>query len=178
MSGLVGNSQDTFYRLPVTSYQVISYLLWSFCTHFLVVSDPVTTISYPGHFVPILVISYLGHLGTKWLHGGQFVPKSFRTFFWSFHSPFGHFVTSKDGWMDRWMDWRTDGRTGVFWLKWQINVLLLIVTQWNSLSFLKSFNNCQTLLSAPSTCQNKDARRQSLVSLISMCTSWPIIRSN
>ena len=30
-----------------------------------VISYPVTTISYPGHFVPILVISYLGQLGTK-----------------------------------------------------------------------------------------------------------------
>ena len=65
--------------------QVISYLLWSFRTSFLVISYPVTTISYPGHFVPSLVISYLGQLGTKWLYGGQFVPKCFRTLF-------GHFV--------------------------------------------------------------------------------------
>ena len=92
--------------------QVISYLLWSFRTYFLVSSYPVTTISYPGHVVPILVISYLGQLGTKWLYGGQFVPKSFRTHF-------GHFVPNlvisyaarMDGWMDRW----TNKRTGVFW---------------------------------------------------------------
>ena len=74
--------------------QVISYLLWSFRTYVLVISYPVTTISYPGHVVPILVISYLGQLGTKWLHSGQFVPKLFRTHF-------GHFVPSKDGWMDQ-----------------------------------------------------------------------------
>ena len=92
--------------------QVISYLLWSFRTYFLVISYPVTTISYPGHFLPILVISYLVQLGTKLLYGGQFVPKSFRTLF-------GHFVCilviwCMDGWMegcmDWWMDWRTDGR--------------------------------------------------------------------
>ena len=53
---------------------------------------PVTTISYPGHFVPILVISYPAKM---------------------------------DGWVDGWIDERTEG---VFWLKWQINVLLLIVT--------------------------------------------------
>ena len=58
---------------------------WSFRTYFLVISYPVTTISYPGHFVPSLVISDLGQLGTKWLYGGQFVPKTFRTLF-------GHFV--------------------------------------------------------------------------------------
>ena len=45
--------------------QVISYLLWSFRTYFLVILYPVTTILYPGHFVPILVILYLGQLGTK-----------------------------------------------------------------------------------------------------------------
>ena len=45
--------------------RVISHLLWSFRTHVLVVSYPVTTISYPGHFVPSLVISYLGQMGTK-----------------------------------------------------------------------------------------------------------------
>ena len=108
--------------------QVISYLLWSFHTYFLVISYPVTTISYPGHFVPILVISYLGQLGTKWLYGGQFVPKSFRNLFGHFLPIFGHFVPSKDGWMDGWMDGLTNGWTDVFWLKWQINVLLLIVT--------------------------------------------------
>ena len=88
--------------------QVISYLLWSFRTYVLVISYPVTTISYPGHFVPILVISYLGQVGTKWLYGGQFVPKSFRTLF-------GHFVPilviSYPARMYGWMDWRTDGRT-------------------------------------------------------------------
>ena len=31
----------------------------SFRTHVLVISYPVTTILYPGHFVPTLVISYL-----------------------------------------------------------------------------------------------------------------------
>ena len=93
--------------------QVISYVFWSFRTYFLVISYPVTTISYPGHFVPILVISYLVQLGTKWLYGGQFVPKSFCTLF-------GHFVPiwSLDGCMHAcmhgrkggWMEWQTDGR--------------------------------------------------------------------
>ena len=110
--------------------QVISYLLWSFRTYFLGISYPVTTISYPDHFVPISVISYIGELGTKRLYGGQFLPKSFRTLF-------GHFVPifviSYPAKMDGW----TNGRTGVFWLKWQINVLLLIVTLCSSLSFLK-----------------------------------------
>ena len=37
----------------------------SFRTYFLVISYPVTTILYPGHFVPILVISYLGQLSNS-----------------------------------------------------------------------------------------------------------------
>ena len=95
--------------------QVISYLLWSFHTYFLVISYPVTTISYPGHFVPILVISYLGQLGTKWLYGGQIVPKSFRTLFGHFvptvviSYPFCSFRTQQrwmDGWIDKWTDKR------------------------------------------------------------------------
>ena len=45
--------------------QVILYLLWSFHTYLLAISYPVTIISYPGDFVPILVISYLGQLGMK-----------------------------------------------------------------------------------------------------------------
>ena len=92
--------------------QVFSYLLWSFRTYFLVISYPVTTISYPGHFVPILVISYLGQLGTKWLYGGQFVPKSFRTLF-------GHFVPilviSYPEKMDGWIDERTDRQACFDW---------------------------------------------------------------
>ena len=77
--------------------QVMSYLLLSFRTYFLVISYLVTTISYPGHFVPILVISYLsylGQLGTKWLYGGQFVaPLVFgiQTVLWRWGR----------GWMDR-----------------------------------------------------------------------------
>ena len=101
--------------------QVISYLLWSFRTYFLAILYPVTTISYSGHFVPILVILYLGQLGTKWLYGGQFVPKSFRTIFCPFVPIFFISYPAK-------MDGLTNGRTAVFWLKWQINVLLLIVT--------------------------------------------------
>ena len=116
---LTGNLHIIPYQLVASHFvprsfrtQVISYLLWSFRTYFLVILYPVTTISYPGHFVPILVISYLVQLGTKWLFGGQFVPKSFRTLF-------GHFVPSlvigwMHAWMDGrkggWMDWRTDGR--------------------------------------------------------------------
>ena len=93
--------------------QVISYLLWSFRTYFLAISYPVITILYPGHFVPILVISYLGQLGMKWLYGGQFIPKSLRT-------RFGHFVpilvvwylAKMDGWMDGWIDERAGGQAG------------------------------------------------------------------
>ena len=70
--------------------------------------------SYPGHFVPILVISYLGKLSTKWLYGGQFVPKSFRTLF-------GHFVPIFVISYPAKMDGLQNGRTSVFWLKWQIN---------------------------------------------------------
>ena len=136
----------------------------SFRTYLLVISYPVTTISYPGHFVPILVISYLSQLSTKWLHGGQFVPKLFR-------SLFGHFVPilviSYPAKMDGWIDERTDGRTGVFWLKCQINVSLFVtlwyfVIFWNPLIIAKPF--CRRL----QTRQNKGARRQSLVSLVSL----------
>ena len=107
-------------------------------------------ISYPGHFVPSLVISYLlfGHFVPSnshfvprsfHTHFGNFVPrwigyemiiwrsirtKVFSYTFWSFRTRFGQFISSKVGWIDG----LTNGRTGVFWLKWQINVLLLIVT--------------------------------------------------
>ena len=83
-------------------------------------------ISYPGHFVPTLVISYLlfGHFVPSnnhfvprsfCTHFGHFVPRStgyemtiwwsIRTQvisypFWSFYTHFGHFVPSNDGWMD------------------------------------------------------------------------------
>ena len=84
----------------------------SFRTYFSVISYPVTTISYLGHFVPNLVISYLGQLGTKWLYGGRFVLKSFRTLF-------GHFVPilviSYPAKMDGWVDWRTDGQACFDW---------------------------------------------------------------
>ena len=89
-------------------------------------------ISYPGHFVPTLVISYLlfGHFVPS---NNHFVPRSFRTHFghfvprstgyemtiwwsirtqvisypfWSFRTHFRHFVPSKDGWIDE----RTDRR--------------------------------------------------------------------
>ena len=89
-------------------------------------------ISYPGHFVPTLVISYLffGHFAPS---NNHFVPRSFRTHFghfvprstgyemtiwwsirtqvisypfWSFRTHFCHFVPSKDGWIDE----RTDRR--------------------------------------------------------------------
>ena len=112
-------------------------------------------ISYPGHFVLTLVISYLlfrlfvpsnNHFVPRSFrtHFGHFVPKStgyemtiwwsIRTQvipypFWSFRTHFGHFVPSKDGWMGGLMN----GWTDMFWLKWQINVLLLIVTWCNSL---------------------------------------------
>ena len=126
--------------------QVISYLLWSFRTYVLVISYPVTTISYPGHFVPILVISYLGQLGTKWLHGGQFVSKLFRTLF-------GHFVPilviSYPAKMDRWIDERTDGQACFDWNDKLTSYSLLLHNE-ILCHFLKSFNNCQTLLSAPS----------------------------
>ena len=86
--------------------QVISYLLWLFCTYFF------------GHFIP---------------SNNHFVPRSFRTHFdhfvprstgyemtiwwtihtqvisypfWSFRTHFRHFVPSKDGWIDE----RTDMR--------------------------------------------------------------------
>ena len=74
----------------------------SFRTHFLVISYRVITILYQGHFVPILVISYLGQLGTKWLYGGQFVPKSFRTLFDHFVPILvvSYYPTKMDGWMD------------------------------------------------------------------------------
>ena len=123
-------------------------------------------ISYPGHFVPTLFNSYLlfGHFVPS---NNNFVPRSFRTHFghfvpssagyektiwWSIRTQvisylFGHFVPILViWWMDGWIDERAD----VFWLKRQINVLLLIVTKWNSLSFFNSFNNCQTLLPAHS----------------------------
>ena len=89
-------------------------------------------ISYQGHFVPTLVISYLlfGHFVPS---NNHFVPRSFRTHFghfvprstgyemtiwwsvrtqvisypfWSFRTHFRHFVPSKDGWIDE----RTDRR--------------------------------------------------------------------
>ena len=85
--------------------QVTSYLLWSFHTYVLIISNPKTTISYPSHFVSILVITYLVQQGTKWLYGGQFVPKSFRTLF-------GHFVPILVIW---WMDGLTNGRTCFDW---------------------------------------------------------------
>ena len=62
-SALYGGCQS--FRTRSFRTQVISYLLWSFRTYLLVISYPVITISYPGHFIPILVISYLGQLGTK-----------------------------------------------------------------------------------------------------------------
>ena len=71
---------------------VISYLFWSFHTNFGRFV-PSNNHFVPGHFVPILVSSYLYQMGTKWLHGIQFVPKSFRT-------QFGHFVPSSDVWID------------------------------------------------------------------------------
>ena len=98
-------------------------------------------ISYPGHFVPTLVISYLlfGHFVPSNNHFvprsfctqvisypfGHFVPRStkyemtilwsIRTQvisypFWSFRIHFGHFIPSKDGRMDGWIDERTDRR--------------------------------------------------------------------
>ena len=83
--------------------QVISYLLWSFCTYFLVISYPVTTISCPGHFVPR---STVYKMTLWWSIRTQVISYPF----WSFRTHFCHFVPSKDGW--------TEGRTGVFWLKW------------------------------------------------------------
>ena len=101
-------------------------------------------ISYPGHFVSTLVISYLpfGHFVPS---NNHFVPRSLRTHFghfvpsstgyemtiwwsirtqvisypfWSFRTHFGHWM---DGWRDGWMDGRVDGwideRTDVFRLK-------------------------------------------------------------
>ena len=93
-------------------------------------------ISYPGHFVPTLVISYLlfGHFVPS---NNHFVPRSFRTHFghlvpsstgyemtiwwsvraqvisypfWSFRTHFGHWM---DGWMHAcmhaWMEGRVNG---------------------------------------------------------------------
>ena len=63
------------------------------------VSLPV--ISYPGHFVPTLVILYL-HFGHFVPSNNHFVPRPFRTHF-------GHFVPRSTGyemtiWSFRWMD--------------------------------------------------------------------------
>ena len=92
-------------------------------------------ISYPGHFVPTLVISYLlfGHFVPSDNH---FVPRSFRTHFdhfvpsstwyemtiwwsfrtqvisypfWSFRTHFGHLM---DGWMDG-MGWKEGWMDGL-----------------------------------------------------------------
>ena len=55
---------DPNYWLPV-----ISNLLWSFRTYCLVISNQVTTIAYPGHFVSILGISYPFWLFDEWMDG-------------------------------------------------------------------------------------------------------------
>ena len=92
----------------------------------IVLNKRLPVISYPGHFVPTLVISYL-RFGNFVPSNNHFVPRSFRTHFghfvprstgyemtiwwsirtqvisypfWSFRTHFGHFVLSKDGWMD------------------------------------------------------------------------------
>ena len=101
------------FRTQVNLYQSHSLLLWSFRTQLLVISYPVTTISYPGCFVPSLVISYLGQMGMKWLYVGQFIPMSF-------HTHFGHLVSCSNkmnGWVGAWVcrsvhGWVVDG-----WIK-------------------------------------------------------------
>ena len=130
--------------------QANTYLLWSFRTYCLVISYPLTTISVSGHCVPILVILYLGQLGTKWVHGGQYVPKLFRTLF-------GHFVpilvisypAKMNGWIDERTDRRTDKQACFDWNDKLTSYSLLLLNE-ILCHFLKTFNNCQTLLSAPS----------------------------
>ena len=90
-------------------------------------------ISYPGHFVPTLVISYLlfGHFVPS---NNHFVPRSFRTHFghfvprstgyemiiwWSIRTqvisyPFDHFIPMFVISYPAKMDGLTNGRTGVF----------------------------------------------------------------
>ena len=96
-------------------------------------------ISYPGHFVPTLVISYL-HFGHFVPSNNHFVPRSFRTYFGHFvprstgyemtifgHSYPSHFVPfliiSYPFWsfrtQQRWMDGWMDGWVGGWIDRWQ-----------------------------------------------------------
>ena len=105
------------------------------CTKFGCQSFRTQVISYPGHFIPTLVISYIlfGHFVPS---NNDFVPRSFRTHFghfvprltgfemtiwWSIRTqvisypflvisyPFWSFRT-QHRWMDGWIDERTDRR--------------------------------------------------------------------
>ena len=141
-------------------------------------------ISYTGHFVPTLVISYLlfwsfrtyflviSYPVTTISYPGHFVPILVISYLvqldtkWlydsqfvpkSFRTPFGHFVPILViWWIDGWMNWRTDGRG----LKWQINVLLKLLKSeilchvWNPLTIAKPF--CRRL----QTCQKKKRKKK------------------
>ena len=134
-------------------------------------------ISYQGHFVPCLVISYLsfGHFVPS---NNHFVPRSFRTNFghfvprsngyemtiwWSirtqviwyksFGTPFGHFVPilviSYPAKMDGWIDERTDAG-GQACFDWNDKLTPYSYLLHNEFFVIfEILNNCQTLLSVP-----------------------------
>ena len=114
----------------------ILFYIGDYCPKILSLIIGLPVISYPGHFVPTLVISYLlfGHFVPS---NNHFVPRPFRTHFghfvprstgyemtiwwsirtqvisypfWSFRIHFGHIVPSKDGWMDGLTNGRKDRR--------------------------------------------------------------------